>query len=229
MISIIIPTLNEVENIERLINYLKKYGSDNCEIIIADGGSTDKTFEIAANTGVTAVVSSQKGRAAQMNYGASLAKADILYFIHADTFPPISFLSDIKKAVDYGFDFGRYRTKFDSKKIILKLNAFFTRFDLFFCYGGDQTFFITKKIFSQIGGFNAGMGIMEDYDIVKRAKAVGKYKIMAETALVNTRKYNTNSWLKVQKANYTIVRMYKKGASQQAMAERYKQMLVHIK
>ena len=73
------------------------------------------------------------------------------------------------------------------------------------------------------------MGIMEDYDIVKRAKAVGKYKIMAETALVNTRKYNTNSWLKVQKANYTIVRMYKKGASQQAMAERYKQMLVHIK
>ena len=229
MISIIIPTLNEAENINSLINYLQKYAGDKCEIIIVDGGSIDKTLEIAANIGVTAVVSLQKGRAAQMNYGATLAKAEILYFIHADTLPPASFLSDIKNAVDDGFDFGRYRTKFDSRKIILKLNAFFTRFDLFFCYGGDQTFFITKKIFAQIGGFDADMHIMEDYNIVVRAKARGKYKIMPKAALVSARKYDTNSWLKVQRANYTIVRMYKKGASQQAMAERYKQMLVQIK
>ena len=226
MISIIIPTFNEGANIGQLVKYLKEHQNNcSCEIIICDGGSTDKTIEIAMNSGAAAVVSTSKGRSAQMNYGASIAKADILYFVHADSFPPASFFTDIENAVENGFEFGRYRTKFDSKKLLLCLNAFFTRYDLFVCYGGDQTFFITKKIFNIIGGFKEDMQIMEDYEIITRAKAVAKYKIIKKDALVSARKYDTNSWLKVQRANYIIVQMYKKGASQNAMAEKYKQLL----
>ena len=226
MISIIIPTFNEGANIRQLIKYLKEQQNNcSCEIIICDGGSTDKTIEIAMNSGAAAVISTSKGRSAQMNYGASIAKADILYFVHADSFPPASFFTDIENAVENGFEFGRYRTKFDSKKLILRLNAFFTRYDLFVCYGGDQTFFITKKIFNIIGGFKEDMQIMEDYEIITRAKAVAEYKIIKKDALVSARKYDTNSWLKVQRANYIIVQMYKKGASQNAMAEKYKQLL----
>lgn len=228
MISIIIPTFNEGANIRQLIKYLKEQQNNcSCEIIICDGGSTDKTIEIAMNSGAAAVISTSKGRSAQMNYGASIAKADILYFVHADSFPPASFFTDIENAVENGFEFGRYRTKFDSKKLILRLNAFFTRYDLFVCYGGDQTFFITKKIFNIIGGFKEDMQIMEDYEIITRAKAVAKYKIIKKDALVSARKYDTNSWLKVQRANYIIVQMYKKGASQNAMAEKYKQLLMY--
>ncbi len=226
MISIIIPTFNEEANIGQLVKYLKEHQNNcSCEIIICDGGSTDKTIEIAMNSGAAAVVSTSKGRSAQMNYGASIAKADILYFVHADSFPPASFFTDIENAVENGFEFGRYRTKFDSKKLLLCLNAFFTRYDLFVCYGGDQTFFITKKIFNIIGGFKEDMQIMEDYEIVTRAKAVAKYKIIKKNALVSARKYDINSWVQVQRANYIIVQMYKKGASQNAMAEKYKQLL----
>ncbi|MCW3113274.1 MAG: glycosyl transferase [Segetibacter sp.] len=228
MISIVIPTYNEADNIARLVSYLvANSGKNVCEIIVSDGGSTDETINIAKLAGAKAVLSTNKGRAAQMNYGASLAHGDILYFIHADTFPPISFANDIEKAVSKGYAFGRYRTAFDSPKMILKINAFFTRFDWFVCYGGDQTLFMTKSLFNAINGFNEEMRIMEDYEIVTRAKEIGRYKIFSKAARVSARKYDTNSWLKVQWANKTIVQMYKNGATQQDMVNKYKEMLVY--
>lgn len=226
MISIIIPTLNEEENIGRLVEYLfHNSRNDAIEIIISDGGSKDDTLEKALKAGATAVSSTRRGRAAQMNHGASIAKGDILYFVHADTVPPEGYTKDIKKAVEEGFGIGRYRTKFDSKKRILKLNAFFTRFDLFMCYGGDQTLFITKDLFQSIGGYDETMLIMEDYEIIGRARENAAYKIIQKPALVSARKYDKRSWLKVQKANYSIIEMYKKGASQKAMVDSYKLML----
>lgn len=226
MISIIIPTYNEEQHIGKLIGYLRLHSNDlTCEIIIVDAGSNDNTLIAAAGAGAKAVVSPQKGRAAQMNYGASIANGDVFYFVHADSFPPATFIPDINHSIKNGFEFGRYRTKFDSKKWILNVNAFFTRFDFFICYGGDQTLFITKKLFTAIGGFNSGMKIMEDYEIVTRAKAVAKYKIIQKDTLVSARKYDTNSWLTVQLANNKIVQMYKKGASQKEMAAMYKKLL----
>ena len=227
MISIIIPTYNEAAGIYRLVTYLRLHGGIELkEIIVSDFNSQDATRQLASDAGATVIVSPGKGRAAQMNYGASVATGDILYFIHADTFPPPSFSNDISKATLIGFDLGRYRTAFDSKKNMLKLNAFFTRFDLFVCYGGDQTLFITRALFQTIQGFNPKMQIMEDYDIVVRARKVGRYKIIPKNVLVSSRKYDTNGWWKVQKANYTIVQMYKKGAAQEIMADRYRVLLV---
>ncbi len=225
-ISIIIPTYNEADNIKLLIHYLRKHADSRLsEIIVADAGSEDATIVIAEAAGATAVISPQKGRAAQMNYGASLAKGDVVYFIHADSFPPKEFLSDIEKAMNQGYLFGRYRTKFASNKWILKLNAFFTRFDWLVCYGGDQTLFISKALFDEINGFNASMYIMEDYDIVIRAKQKARYAIIPKDALVSARKYDTNTWWRVQTANYKIVQMFKKGASQESMAATYKELL----
>ncbi|MEO8582313.1 MAG: TIGR04283 family arsenosugar biosynthesis glycosyltransferase [Flavitalea sp.] len=226
MISIIIPTFNEAQNIAELIHYLKKYSHGKLtEIIVSDGGSIDDTMSIASAAGAKAVLSTSMGRAAQMNYGASLAKSQILYFIHADTFPPETYCADIESAVNHGFSFGRYRTRFNSTRKILLLNAFFTRFDWFMCYGGDQTLFMTTQLFSEIGGFNAALGIMEDYEIIVRAKAKGKYKIFISSALISARKYDNNTYLRVQRANYHIIQMYKKGASQKEMISRYKAML----
>ncbi len=225
-ISIIIPTYNEEQHMVALINFLQKYGSDKVtEIIVSDGGSEDGTFAVAAKMGIKAVSSPVKGRAGQMNFGASMAKSDILYFVHADTFPTQSFVNDIFKAVEGGYELGRYKTKFISHKPILKINEWFTRFDFFICMGGDQTLFVQKKLFEQLGGFKEEMALMEEYEFCRRARKHGAYKIMKGAALVSARKYEKNSWLQVQKANYKVVQLYKKGATQKTLVETYKRML----
>ena len=161
----------------------------------------------------------------QMNAGAAVAQFKIFYFVHADTFPPDTFCDDILSAVESGYDLGRYRTKFAGNKLLLKLNAYFTRFDWFMCYGGDQTLFLCQWLFKTVNGFNETMKIMEEYDFVKRARQYGRYKIFGKTALVSIRKYKSNSWFKVQRANYIAMKMFKNRHSQQEIVERYSQLL----
>ncbi len=225
MISVIIPTYNEAACIEGLIYYLIKNASNPIEVIVSDAGSTDNTLEIAKHAGAIAILSPYKGRAAQMNYGTTIATGNIYYFVHADSFPPKSFVEDIEAVVNNGYDAGRYQTKFISKSLLLKFNAFFTRFNLFVCYGGDQTLFVNSSLFNKLNGFNETKSIMEDYDITQRIQKAGQYKIFSKPALVSARKYETNSWLAVQRANYIAIKMYKNGMDSAAIARSYKEML----
>ncbi len=225
-LSIIIPTYNEEENIGKLVSYLQKKNLHNsAEIILCDGQSTDKTVEKAKQAGAKIIISPVKGRAAQMNYAATFANSDILYFVHSDCFPPPAFIEHIANAVRDGYQLGRYRTKFDSENILLKINAWFTRFDWLICYGGDQTLFITKELFIKTGGFKKDMLIMEEYDLVMRGRQFASYKIFKERTLVSARKYEKNSWIKVQLANIRIIKMFKSGSSQNEMVEQYKALL----
>ena len=99
MISIIIPTYDEAEQIaETIIKTHEANGGHQIEIIVADGGSADETVPIALRFNAIAIVSEKKGRAAQMNKGASVAKGDVLYFLHADSIPPKNFTGSILKS-----------------------------------------------------------------------------------------------------------------------------------
>jgi rSAM/selenodomain-associated transferase 2 len=227
-ISVIIPTKNEAKNIGILIESLKKFGGTNLhEIIVVDSPNTsDNTFEIAKKSGVIAIKSPQAGRAVQMNYGANLANGNILYFVHADTQIHPDYSSDILQAITDGYDFGCYRYKFDSSHFLLKINAFFTRFPFIWCRGGDQTLFIKQKDFIKIGHFRQDFQIMEDYEFIMRANKSLKFKIIPKNVIVSARKYKTNSYLRVQKANFIIMQMFLRGKStQQEMAEIYHKTL----
>ena len=229
-ISIVIPTFNEEENIEQIISYLLSVKQkENIEIIVADGSSTDNTIELAGKMGVITTVSPVKGRAGQMNHGVSLAKGDVFYFIHADSRPPLTYFTDIGTALTKGFNCGCYRSQFDSNNFLLKINAFFTRLNVLFCRGGDQTIFVTKELFEKVGPYKDEMLIMEDYDFLSRIRKLGKFKLFNKATVFSARKYDENSWLKVQKANLKIVRMFKNGKSQQEMLDTYKRMLNYRK
>ncbi len=225
MISIIIPTINESATIQGLVQSLLLHARNEVEVLVCDAGSTDNTPELAMLAGAKVIMSKIRGRAAQMNDGALAAQGDILYFVHADVKVHSDYETDIYQAVREGFDLGCYRYQFNSKHLLLKINAFFTRFDRIWCRGGDQTLFITRACFDALNGFRSDFSIMEDYDLILRARQCYSFKIIPKNVIVSARKYETNSYLRVQWANLTMMRMWKKGVSQSEMTDTYRKLL----
>lgn len=225
-ISIIIPTLNESQNVGALIRYLKNNADDSlAEIIVVDADSYDNTEGVAREAGAKVFKSPRRGRAVQMNFGAKQAMGDVLYFVHADCYPPTTYLADIQHFINKDYSIGCYRYRFDSDDFLLKINAFFNRFEPLYCRGGDETLFIVKSVFEELNGFDEKYIIMEEYDFIKRARERFSFKIIPKYAVVSARKYETNSWLKVQRANMKLFRMFKNGAEPEVMAQTYKKML----
>lgn len=222
-ISVIIPTLNEERYIGRSLKFLANHERrDLIETIVVDGGSTDGTIEeITSNDHLILVHSKTACRAVQMNMGASVASHDILYFVHADVILPDSFFDDIMRAVST-YELGGYRYQFDSNRLLLKLNAFCTRFPMAWCGGGDQTLFITKRLFQELGGFDERYCVMEDFDLVRRSKRFAKYHIIPKNVVVSARKYDRNGYLKVQIANFTAFKMFRKGVDPEEIRTYYK-------
>ncbi|GAB4245654.1 MAG: TIGR04283 family arsenosugar biosynthesis glycosyltransferase [Ekhidna sp.] len=226
-ISIIIPTLNEETNIERLLRFLCKHpANDQYEVIVVDGGSSDHTVEAASKYPVKMVETQTASRAFQMNRGAEQASGEVLYFVHADVQLPESFVADIEASLRDGFDAGCYRFRFiDKPSILLHINDFFTRFPFKWCRGGDQTLFITKELFENVGGFHEDYVIMEDYDMLDRIFKQASFKVLPKSVGVSSRKYRNNGYLKVQLANLKAMRMYKKGKAPVDIKNYYRKAL----
>ena len=208
-VSIIIPTYNEEDSIGNLLDHLIQYSDDRLlEIIVVDGGSTDRTLDIVEKSNAIAVTSNNKGRAAQMNTGYRQSSGELLYFVHADSYPPESYLNDLFYAIENEYDAGCYRFRFDSDRFLLKVNSWFTRFDRIMCRGGDQTLFIKRSLFEKLGGFRDDYLIMEDYDLIQKIQKVSNFRIIPKDVIVSARKYEKNAYLKVNFANLVVFIMY---------------------
>lgn len=229
-ISIIIPSYNEAAHIahtvQHLLQSLPKHAG---EVLVVDAGSIDDTVALAEAAGAEVMISPGKGRSRQMNHAAKHAKGDVLYFVHADTRPPSSYFNLIENCLNNGENCGSFRTKFDNSSFLLGINAFFTRFNFLFFRGGDQSIFICRKLWEKIGPYDESMMVMEDYELLRKLWNHGKFKLLNHSTLVSARKYEHNSWLRVQLANLKVVKMYKRGASQVDMIETYSKMLNYRK
>ena len=211
-ISIIIPTLNEVNIIEKLIKYLHE-NLPNTEIIVSDGGSTDDTVSIVS--GLAKVVSSEKGRALQMNSGAKAASGDILWFLHADCFPsPKSadlILNAFKDKTVVG---GGFRWGLDGKKWYYKITTYLAHLknkskrNLF----GDMGIFVRADVFTKLKGY-ADIPFMEDVEFNKRLKKYGKIVILDEILLSSDRKLLKKGPIKTFIINNSIKFAYRLGIS----------------
>lgn len=227
MISVVIPTYNEAAHIRTTIQRL--WQGDKAalikEIIVADGGSADDTVAIATSEGVKAVVCPKKGRAAQMNYGASLAKEEVLYFLHADSLPPDSFTSDIRRSIEDGKTAGCFMLAFDHPHWFLKANCWFTRFDVDAFHYGDQSLFVKKERFWNAGGFSENHIVFEDYVIIKQLKKAAPFTIIKKPVVTSARKYVENGIFKMQGIFYLMYFLYRIGCSQQQLVTVYKRLI----
>jgi rSAM/selenodomain-associated transferase 2 len=131
------------------------------ERIVADGGSTDGTPELAARS--ARVVSVPRGRASQMNAGAAVAEGDWLLFLHADTDLPAGFSGEIARAEALGFETGAFRLRIVGRYPLLPILAWGAnlRTRWFGIAFGDQALFVKKALFRRLDGFPTS-SLMED-------------------------------------------------------------------
>jgi rSAM/selenodomain-associated transferase 2 len=226
MISLIIPTYNEEGFIGPTIDAALCAAKKDllAEVIVMDGGSTDGTMKEAEAAGARVVVSPCKGRAAQMNAGANEAHGELLYFLHADSIPPEGYTQRIVDAAERNIA-GCFRLKFDHAHWFLRANCWFTRFDVQAFRYGDQSLFVRRDAFHEVGGFKEELVIFEDNEIIGRLKKLGSFKVLPFCVQTSARKYVENGIYKMQGIFYLMYFMYALGYPQDRMVQTYRALI----
>tara|TARA_B100000686_G_C16800522_1_gene985633 strand:+ start:2500 stop:3183 length:684 start_codon:yes stop_codon:yes gene_type:complete len=187
-ISVVIPAYNESLVLKNTLRKVREHRPH--EIIVVDGGSTDRTTSIAEAEGVR-VIRSKKGKYAQMNIGAQKATGNILWFLHADSaVGPAGYRSMEDSMAQNGRVGGAFALKIDSQKRSLLFISWVANWRsriLGLAYG-DQGIFVRSDIFRKMGGY-AKLPICEDLDFFRRMKKEGEVKLLEEEALVSSRRW----------------------------------------
>lgn len=204
-LSIVIPLLNEADNLPKLMGHLAHLNPAPYQVILVDGGSTDNSVAIAkelieslidSSPSVISgqvidwqIIESAAGRALQMNAGAELATGDVLLFLHADTQLPNHAIADITSAVRQAA-WGRFDVRLDSSAWMLKVVSQMINWRSRFSgiATGDQAIFIKKPLFEQLGGYPQ-QPLMEDIELCKRLKAIGKPACLRSKVITSARRW----------------------------------------
>lgn len=205
-ISVIIPTLNEEETIEGTLWHV--IDIPGVEVIVSDGGSSDRTVEIAQKQAM--VVSSLCGRGCQMNMGASKASGEILLFLHADTILPDVWFDRISSVMtDERVVGGAFSLSIDSDKLSHKIIAAAAniRSGITGIPYGDQGIFVRRSVFEKVGGFK-DIPIMEDVDLMRRLKKVGKIVLLKDKVTTSARRWEKEGAVYTTLRNWLLITLY---------------------
>jgi len=226
-ISIIIPTYNELSTIKVLLDRIFSHKSYNpIEVIVVDANkSTDNLESTLDKYQLQYVKAHDTCRAVQLNIGARMAKYDILYFVHADVVIPMDFGEKIYSTIEKGISFGYFSYQFDSRKLLLKINSYFSQFKTIFTGGGDQTFFILKSIFEENGGFDEDLELCEDFALFDQLKNKYPYEIIQSNVIVSDRKYHKANYFKVNLVNLYILLKFRRGYNTLELKRMYESLL----
>ena len=219
-LSIIIPTLNEAENIHNLLCYLKRLDYQ-AERIVADGGSSDDTVKKVGS--LARIVSAPLGRGAQMNAGARIASGEILWFIHADCRPHPDSIRAIRSALAdtrivgggfrYSLDISGFRYRLSEVTSNLKNRMLKLLF-------GDMGIFVRRGVFEKMGGYKE-IPLMEDMDICRRMKKIGKIVILPLVMETSARRWIEEGWGKHSIRSWLLQSAWALGASPTFLAKWY--------
>ncbi len=191
-ISVIVPALDEERRIAPALRALVDSGAGH-EVIVVDGGSSDRTAELARGVDGVRVLESPRGRARQMNYGAAAAAGDILLFLHADVELPTDARERIADALaDPAVVAGAFRTWTVPGDRRSWLAPLLHLGDLRSRYSGlpygDQAVFVRAGVFQRIGGY-PDQPLMEDLELARRLRRVGRIRIVPARVRVSGRRF----------------------------------------
>jgi len=189
-ISIIIPVLNEASVIVQTLSPLQPLRQKGHEVIVVDGGSDDDTMFLSKPL-ADKVIQSPRGRSRQMNTGTTLARGDILLFLHADTFLP----DHADRLIIEGMNgrrrsWGRFDVKLSGKHPLLRIIEFLMnwRSKLSHIATGDQAIFVKRKLFEVIGGFPQ-IDLMEDIALCKMLKRYDRPLCLWQCVTTSSRRW----------------------------------------
>lgn len=194
-VAIVVPVLNEGSGLGPLIRMLRETGAD--EVVFVDGGSTDSSGEVLEETGVC-WYACKPGRARQMNLGASKTESDILLFLHADTTISSSSLEEVRRVMgDKETVAGRFDIRLSGQHFMHRVIAFFVnwRSRLTRISTGDQAMFVRRDVFEKLGGFPE-QPLMEDIELSRRLKPVGKIACLREKVMTSSRRWEAHGILR---------------------------------
>ena len=219
-ISIIIPVLNEAKILEKTLSQLQSELGHH-ELIIVDGGSTDGSVPIAEKYGK--VVTSERGRAKQLNAGAVAASGDILIFLHADIWLEFGALAAVETALSSGYVGGGFRQKIDGKNILYRAIeiAGNIRGKYLKVFYGDSGIFLRRADFEKIGGFPE-IPILEEMEFSRDLRKLGKTTLVIPHIHISARRWETRGIVRTTVNNWLITFLYFLKFSPEQLAKLYR-------
>lgn len=207
LISVIVPTLNEETNLPVTLRQLAQ--RPDVELIVVDGGSTDKTMAVACRY-TPYVFLTAPGRARQMNEGARHATGDILLFLHADTFLLPGALDELQRRITGdGAVGGAFDLHIDSPRRLIHWIARATsrRARWFGTPYGDQAIFCWRQVFEEVNGY-PDIPIMEDIALARRLRRVGRLTFLRTGLVTSARRWIANGTIKTTIVHQLIKTLY---------------------
>jgi rSAM/selenodomain-associated transferase 2 len=221
MVSIIVPALNEASHIAGALRALQALEGEK-EILVVDGGSEDRTVEVANEAGLR-VLQSARGRGAQQHAGALQSRGDILWFVHADTIPPPNAISDIVSALkDSSVVGGNFGLLFDgSSRAARQLTGIYPALRrLNLCYG-DSGIFVRRTVYEAIGGFRA-FALFEDLDLLRRLRKAGRFVHLDTRIVTSSRRFENRNFAAMWIHWTALQLLYWAGVSPNLLARWYR-------
>jgi rSAM/selenodomain-associated transferase 2 len=222
-ISVILPVLNEAETINGVIGHLRKLDCP-VEVIVIDGDPAGGTIAEIRDRDVRTAVS-RRGRADQMNLGASLASGDILLFLHADTLLPAEAFGRMRTCLaDEAVVGGAFSLGIDSPRRIFRITERYValRTRLTRIPFGDQAIFLRREYFIRIGEY-APIPIMEDVELMSRIRRRGDgICILPEKVATSPRRWEQEGILYATARNWMLQALYCCGVKPKTLARFYR-------